>query len=171
MRKTTTVVAAIAASGCVALGPAAEAASARDTGAPQRLTAAAAAPKVVEVDGDEAQTAKAWSCRNVYRSTAAGAWGSARICWRPYKKKGWYQVTVRGTLKDTKRDGHRAGMFLQYWKLHGKWQQKHTVRIGTAKHYGKVVSTSFSGSPLRSVAMKVCTMNRFNQTSKCSSYG
>lgn len=116
--------------------------------------------------------ARGWACRNVYVSRK-GAWGSARVCWRGYQKKGWYEVSVRGTLKDTAGDSRRAAMVAYGWGLHGAWKQKQEDIIGTAKKYKQVVYPVWSDKPVKDIKIKVCTVNRFGQyhNNNCSKSG
>lgn len=113
-------------------------------------------------DGGPLASAAATQCRNAYASIS-GAWGSARICWTP--SSGRYQATVKGTVKDTKGDSKRAGLYVSYY-TGGQYTDD---RIATAHPYGHTAYGSWSKDHVRDVTIYVCTIDRFGTTYNCSS--
>ncbi|GAA2611870.1 hypothetical protein SMC26_10445 [Actinomadura fulvescens] len=137
---------------------------------PASATADTARPAAAKAD--TSMRAAGWRCWDA-RKSVKGASISARVCWKPTKRKGWYHASVGGTVWDTAGDSKRAALRVVH---------QYRTRTGGSESWGKYIATakkkgqeaggawssrgSFSG--VRNVNVQACTTDRFNLRVKCS---
>ncbi|MFI0446873.1 hypothetical protein [Actinomadura sp. 6N118] len=138
---------------------------------PASATAATDTARPAAANAD-ASVRAAWRCWEATKSVK-GATIKAKVCWKPTKRKGWYQASVAGNVWDTAADSKRATLQVVH---------QYRTRTGGSESWGKYIATakkfrqkrggawsskgSFSG--VRNVNVKACTTDRFNLRVKCS---